>query len=202
MIFWFLAHLLLKKIGQIKWNVGHGENHMKAIARLLATLVFTAWTGAANAYYLVYSSPGVVAGIGDLDVGGTLYNVDMQAVGDEYSTFGGEELFWDTQGAFAATIAVVRVLDGGTWLLRPDNRVRFAFAVAGDVSTDDAIVGVYAPDTEGSWAVSSNSNVGYQITGGVMGTAWSVAQVPLPAAGWLFLSAIAGLIARKKLVRK
>ncbi len=48
--------------------------------------------GSTQAYTVVYSSPGVVTGIGNLEIGGLLYNVDFES--GVYSTYGGVEEFW------------------------------------------------------------------------------------------------------------
>ena len=62
-----------------------------AIMRHVLGVILLLAVGSANAYDVVYSSPRVVTGIGKLDLGGTLYNIDFET--GVYSTFGGVEDF-------------------------------------------------------------------------------------------------------------
>jgi hypothetical protein len=139
--------------------------------------------GSANAATIVYSSPGVVTGIGGLDIGGTLYNVDFEAPGD-FSTFGGEVDFWSTANeAITASGAINAILtaEGDVDVNNPER-------VVYQVLWGDGCCAEESVNSSGLWFG----------TGGIpafpnasIATAWSV--VPLPAAVWLFGSALAGL---------
>jgi len=138
--------------------------------------------GSANAATIVYSSPGVVTGIGGLDIGGTLYNVDFEATA--YSTFGGEVDFWSTANEAITASNVINAI-----LTAEDN-----------VDVNNEVLSVYhVLWGDGAFAEESVSSSGlWTNTGGIPAlpyapivTAWSV--VPLPAAVWLFGSALAGL---------
>ena len=138
--------------------------------------------GSANAATIVYSSPGVVTGIGGLDIGGTLYNVDFEATA--YSTFGGEVDFWSTANEAITASNVINAI-----LTAEDN-----------VDVNNEVLSVYHVRWgDGAFAEESvNSSGLWANTGGIPAlpyapivTAWSV--VPLPAAVWLFGSALAGL---------
>ncbi len=150
-------------------------------------LLFVAvlFIGSANAASVVYSSLGVVTGIGDLDIGGTLYNVDFEALGG-FSTFGGEVDFWSSANeAIVAAGAINEIFNFEVEPLPVVNNfeltVYLVFWGDGCCAEESVIVG-------GVW----------QGTGGVpafpniaVATSWSV--VPIPAAVWLFGSALAGL---------
>ncbi len=140
--------------------------------------------GSANAATIVYSSEDVVTGIGGLDIGGTLYNVDFEALGG-FSTFGGEVDFWsDGEEAFAASLAINATLNsiGEELTITVNNSFETFYLVNwgdGDFATENLRFG--------PWVVveiDGPRNPDYV-------TAWSV--VPLPAAVWLFGSALAGL---------
>jgi hypothetical protein len=138
--------------------------------------------GSANAATIVYSSPGVVTGIGGLDIGGTLYNVDFEATA--YSTFGGEVDFWSTANEAITASGVINAI----------------LTAEGDVDVNNEDLYVYHVIWgDGCCAEESvNSSGIWAGTGGIpaapyapIATAWSV--VPVPAAVWLFGSALAGL---------
>jgi hypothetical protein len=153
----------------------------------------------ANAAYIVESSPGVVTGIGDLDIGGTSYNVDFEAVGDTFSTFGGNEHFWaDISSALTAANAVNAILNAQASLPLLNNN---------ESDPDGYIVWTGAPNpgldpvisfiNGGAYAAFAAGG-GYEPSASNSGTAWSV--VPIPAAVWLFGSGLIGLVgmARRK----
>jgi hypothetical protein len=135
----------------------------------------------ANAAYIVESSPGVVTGIGDLDIGGTSYNVDFEAPGDAFSTFGGNEHFWtDGTSALAAANAVNAILNAQASLPLLNNN---------ELGQDGYIVWTGTPNPDfdpvisfinGGAYFASAAGGGYEPTGSNSGTAWSV--VPIPAA--------------------
>ncbi len=146
---------------------------------------------AANAYTIVESSPGVVTGIGGLDIGGVLYNVDFQT--DVYSTFGGVEDFWSSAADVDTAVgAIVTVMNSeGIAALNNGNTGIPAvfFSVSHPSVSGDGQRGLL---TDGVWQVlgccDNLANVkAFLGTTGL--TAWSV--VPLPAAVWLFGSGLA-----------
>ena len=143
--------------------------------------------GSANAYNVVYSAPGEVTGIGNLEIGGTLYNVDFET--GVYSTFGGVEDFWTTSSeSFAAATAIVDVLNAeGDPVVNNASVDGYVFGdpvlftVANAVDTGSGGVFFYAPD---DWTATACC------VGPIYRTAWSVAAVPVPAAVWLFASGL------------
>lgn len=161
---------------------------------LLAITCLTLSIGA-NAAYVVESAPGVATGIGNLEIDGTFYNVDFEAVGNAYSTFGGSENFWgDEASAVIATGAAADVLtSSGIFTLNNGTFTTLGFEGFGayfpadGAAVERAVAGVWIADV-GDWAVSE----------AYAGTAWSVTTVPLPAAAWLFGSALLGLGAIKR----
>jgi hypothetical protein len=157
--------------------------------KLLATFGLLFLAISADAATLHYSYPGspYVTAIESLDVGGTLYNVDFDA--DAYSTFGGDVEFWTTEAEASAAV------DGINALFVANNVY--------DVSNDGI------DDCLGHGCYTVNFGPGSGVLGYEFGdwlnaccvggsefdpirTAWSVA-VPIPAAVWLFGSALAGL---------
>ena len=145
----------------------------------------------ANAATVVYSSPGVVTGIGGLDINGTLYNVDFEATGSAFTTFGGEVDFWSTANeAITAGSAINAILNLGEGLEFPILLVNNSLLTYYQIFWGDP-----------SFAAEENQGGGsfpWVGTGGIpqeqfleFSTSWSV--VPLPAAVWLFGSALAGL---------
>jgi hypothetical protein len=148
---------------------------------------------AANAATVHYSSPGIVTAIGDLNIGGVLYNVDFEAVGSEYSTYGGTVQFWLTGvdvGAAGAAVNAILNLEG------PETQVKNAFP------DDYAIVGegleYWFTNNPGTGFVActdivcglDNPLATYPTYSEGLETSWSVAAVPVPAAVWLFGSGL------------
>jgi hypothetical protein len=152
----------------------------------------------ANAAYLVESSTGVATGIGNLSVDGALYNVDFEALGDTFSTFGGVEQFWaDESSAANAVTAITDFLTGqnvysiNNWTVATLGFEGFGAWFPTDGAAFTAGPGDWSPVVIGE---------SYAASGDYAGTAWSVASVPLLAAAWLFGSALLGLgvVKRKK----
>jgi len=160
------------------------------MSKVLGTFGLLCLALSADATTLYYSDAGhtVVTGIENLDIGGTHYNVDFDA--DTYGTFGGDDEFWTTEAEASAAVDAINTL----------------FEAHGVY----ALVNGGIPDCEGSpcYTVKYGPDVGvlaysfgpWYNLGGVahgsefdpLATAWSVA-VPIPAAVWLFGSALAGL---------
>jgi hypothetical protein len=162
-------------------RVYQGDFKMRHALGVILLLV----VGSVNAATIVYSSPGVVTGIGGLDIGGILYNVDFEAWGelDDYTTFGGEEDFWIELGEVLDAASAVNAVLSSPGIVGVNNPSLFTYQV--NHSGGSALESIeIAP---GFWGLGNLfSPVDSQKT-----TAWSV--VPLPAAVWLFGSALAGL---------
>jgi hypothetical protein len=160
--------------------------HALAVMLLLAV-------GSVQASTIVYSSPGIVTGIAGLDIGGTLYNVDFET--GAYSTFGGVEEFWTSipEASLAVDLindvlnaGVVRVLNNDSQYFLTYNP---SFSVlAGDGNIDWGVNALPLDFVDVLWVAGV---AGAEPSFHGARTAWSV--VPIPAAVWLFGSALAGL---------
>ena len=164
--------------------------------RILITLVML-FSTAANAATLIYSSPGVVTAIGDLDIDGELYNVDFQSVA--FGTFGGLIEFWVTEAqSIAAVDAINDVLNaGGAPALDNLGVVReLCFGPCYYVWGGDIRIGTTGIRISGDY-INVGDGLGYHEA---YITAWTDAAVPVPAAVWLFGSGLIGLVglARRK----
>lgn len=164
------------------------SNSIKYIFALLVAV----FCSSANATYIVTSAPGVATGIGELEVGGTLYNVDFRSAEGQFDVFGGSEHFWmDEVSAFAALQAMATTLsDSGIFAV---SSIVISVWFPGDGAAVAWICCQYP-----HWDLFIGT--GYSDAGGVGGTAWSVANVPIPATAWLLGSAMVGLfrVARRK----
>jgi hypothetical protein len=143
--------------------------------------------GSANAATIVYAPDGDVTGIGGLDIGGTLYNVDFEAEQSAFSTFGGEVDFWQFESeALNASSEINDLLNAANAIsVNNENQIRYQVNHGGEFSPR-AVASVNASIDPPNWLVSGSGVKDLSLT-----TAWSV--VPLPAAVWLFGSALAGL---------
>ena len=159
--------------------------------KILALLVLSLVGITANAATVIYSAgdPGVnpikVTAIQGLDIGGVLYNVDFNT--PTYDTFGGDDTFWTTQAtAQTAADAINSLLNlegvTGTVLSASTGAI---YEVNYGGATGNGIVTSKASTTD--WGDSQFATGGFHDKS----TAWSV--VPVPAAVWLFGSALAGL---------
>jgi hypothetical protein len=151
---------------------------------------------AANAATVHYSSPGIVTAIGDLDIGGVLYNVDFEAVGSEHSTYGGAVQFWLTgvdAGAAGAVLNAILNLEG--LQTRVNNVYQEEYAIIAGGLEYGFINNLGTGFVECTYAVCGLDNplATYPIYSEGSETSWSVAAVPVPAAAWLFGSALGGL---------
>ncbi len=138
--------------------------------------------GSAQAATVVYSSPGVVTGIGGLEISGMLYNVDFEALGG-FNTFGGEVDFWSSANeAITASSAINEIFNFEPEPLPGVNNFEFSvyqvFWGEGCCTEENVVVGGVWQGTGGIPAFP-NINVA---------TSWSV--VPIPAAVWLFGSGL------------
>jgi hypothetical protein len=178
------------------------------IKKLLAFTCLTLSIGA-NAAYLVTSSPGVATGIGALNIGGTFYNVDFEAEPGGFNTFGGLEEFWgDVGSSTAASNAIGDFLFSQGIAMINNASVPWLGVESFTVwhNTDDGVMKWYEPSTgmyydpfDGRGIVAGMGSPYSDTPGNATGTAWSVAAVvPLPAAAWLFGSALLGLGALKR----
>lgn len=146
----------------------------------------------AHSYNVIYDGSGNVTAIGNLDIDGVLYNVDFDT--GIYGTFGGDEYFWADSGADIAAISIS--VNG---VLNAEG----AISVAGSPSSYGILSETCSPfgcefpvtflnyyNTDiPEWRIQSGPVPEFDDG---LRTAWSVA-VPLPAAAWLFGSALAGL---------
>ena len=180
-------------------------NDQKSIRKLLIATVFkkllaftclSASLGA-NAAYVVESAPGIATGIGGLEIGGNSYNVDFEAIGDSYSTFGGNEHFWeDETSARAAVNAITTFLTSkGIFALNNGTESTLGFEGFGVLFPLNSAAFSSQQGSPGAWGAIQ---IGDQSSAEYAATAWSV--VPIPAAAWLFGSALLGLgvVKRKK----
>jgi hypothetical protein len=181
----------------------------------LTLVLFVLLSGSlVNAATVVYSSPGVVTAIGDLDIGGTLYNVDFEAVGDVYSTYGGTELFWETGGdTFTAMTAINNVLNTeGYPVVNNGSGPQYVVAALDSLTEHGSANWSFLGFPPFEWDLCSVTGcpdpVGfYGEFSPLAGTAWSLAvtaTVPIPAAAWLFGSALGllGLARRRNLAAR
>jgi len=157
----------------------------------IAVVFFTAQNTGASAA-TIHASGGEVTAIEALDIGGTLYNVDFEA--GSFSTFGGTTDFWeDSAAAIAASEAINDVLNNSIY-----EQVNNVDGNIYEVDYNDLSVwNVFDDFADANWRIFLDDL--NQIPSHA--TAWSYA-VPIPAAFWLFGSALAGLgwIRRKQTV--
>ena len=158
--------------------------------KILLTFGLLCLAISANAATIIYNYPGssFVTAIENLDIGGTLYNVDFDA--DTYGTFGGDEEFWTTQAEASVAVDAINVLFNANQSPGVAN--------GGAPSCEGSpcyIVKFGSSDSVGALNFGGWDNygsIGYGSELDPIATAWSVA-VPIPAAVWLFGSALAGL---------
>ena len=168
--------------------------------RLIGALViFFAASGVGNAATVTYF-PGTetVIAIGGLDIGGALYNVDFAANwnidgSEDYITYGGTVDFWegDAAGASLAVDAIVDVMNSLSEnalvgvLDSPD-----FFTVMYDTTydPDGAAVAGYSAGAGGPWLSAGEFARPSSAEAGAFSHV-----VPVPAAAWLFGSALLGL---------
>jgi hypothetical protein len=157
--------------------------------KTLITLGLLCFALSANATTIHYSGgSSTVTAIESLDIGGTLYNVDFD--NDVFGTFGGAEEFWSTEAEASLAVDAINALFTANGVYGLDNggmpdcegspcyMVRF--------SPDNGVVAY----SFGDWY--NIGGIGYGSAFDPIATAWSVV-VPIPAAVWLFGSALAGL---------
>jgi hypothetical protein len=160
---------------------------MKQILVTFGLLCLALSADAATIYYNYEGSPYVIA-IENLDIGGTLYNVDFDA--DAYSTFGGDDEFWTTEADASAAVDAINALFDANSVYGianndiPDCQGAPCYTVKFGPSSG---VLAYA---FGDWINAGGSAFGSEFD--PLATGWTVA-VPVPAAVWLFGSALAGL---------
>ena len=158
--------------------------------KILITLGLLCLAISANAATLYYSYPGSydVRAIGSLDIGGTLYNVDFDA--DAYSTFGGDDEFWTTEAEASTAVDAINALflANGSPGVANDGIPSCEGAPCYTVKYGPS--GSVGALNFGGW--ENYGSIGYGSGLDPIATGWSVA-VPIPAAIWLFGSALAGL---------
>ena len=162
-------------------------NKIKQVSVTFGLLCLALSVDAATLHYSYPGSPFVIA-IENLDIGGTLYNVDFDA--DTYSTFGGDDDFWTTEAEASAAVDAINALfttnsvygvaNGGI----PDCQGAPCYTVKFEPGS--GILSYAFGDWLNAGAVAFGSDFD------PLATAWSTA-VPIPATVWLFSSALVGL---------
>jgi hypothetical protein len=159
---------------------------MKFLLLVSVLLVATMTTATA---LTIHSSGDTVYAIGNLDIAGTLYNVDFEA--EVFSTLGGETQFWTAfDDALAAANAINLVLNATSLTSLPTGQFCECYDVYFGGSSGELAIRSVSPDfhDNGLWGnngVESDMEVSMPLV-----TAWSVAAVPIPAAAYLFASGL------------
>lgn len=164
----------------------------KILALVGLTLSLTA-----NAATVTYSEEGFVTAIGALDIDGLIYNVDFNQPGD-YDTYGGNYAFFDgnNDGAMAALVGINAVLseEGNVSLNSEVDGFSSAIYIVYNASGSGSLGGIFGGVGDGEgWGqtpleADSQNRVAFS----------QVSAVPLPAAAWLFGSALIGLAGFKR----
>jgi hypothetical protein len=151
----------------------------------------------ANAATIVYNGA-AATGIAGLNIGGTLYNVDFGA-NSGFSTFGGDEFYWDTHSEATTAVDTINTQLNANNVSFIDNLSTYSFYTVHfgppSYSTPNHEMGQFGGESTidfynlGAWSAAMLG----QYDGITGRTAWSLAAVPVPAAVWLFGSALAGL---------
>jgi len=200
-----------------------------SVRKLIAVLLILGWTGAAGAATLQYSN-GFLVGVTELEVGNSLYNVTFSSLTcveifngcDEATDFAITD---STEAQLAAASLLRQVFyDGSTLGFFPsmtngcENATSFGCRMVIPYAfgnTSDEVLTIFAEnekggytDSIGSWVIFQNQVLG-------AGNSWSDAtfaafvpsavptpEVPIPAAAWLFGSALCGLVAVARRKRK
>jgi hypothetical protein len=158
--------------------------------RILIALGLLCFTLSANAATLHYSGSGTsfVTAIENLEIGGVLYNVDFDT--GTYGTFGGDDEFWTTAAETSAGVDAINTLFDANGVYGVNN-----YGMPDCLSSPCYTV-MSGPNTGtlsyafGNWINAGTGGLGSEFD--PIATAWSVA-VPIPAAVWLFGSALMGL---------
>lgn len=167
----------------------------KTLALVSFTLSLTV-----NAATVTYSEEGVVTAIGALDIDGLIFNVDFNEPG-AYDTYGGDYAFFngDDDGAMAALIAINAVLseEGNVTLNSEGEGFSSAIYIVYNALGAGSLGGIFGGEFGGEgWGETTIEFDGQNRV------AFSQASaVPVPAASWLFMSALVGLVGKKRLSR-
>jgi hypothetical protein len=153
---------------------------------LAAMSLFLLLATTANAYTIIYSEPGVVTAISDVDIDGVLFNVDFDTIGG-FGTYGGDVDYWagDLGSATAALNSIRDILNAESI-----TGVNTNSGNEYDIRVDSSLyTGVWAITHGGGvWNIGSDPLVdSFSLI------AFSTTAVPIPAAVWLFGSALGGL---------
>jgi hypothetical protein len=154
---------------------------------LVATMFALAALGPPVHAASIHYDGALVTAIEALDVGGTLYNVDFEAI--SYTTFPGDIFFWagDLGGASDAAVAINALLN--TNVPVPNGSINnigvsfYLIAWSGGFAVEGANSG---PPPPADFFVFSTVTEPDPLAL----TAWSLTPVPVPAAVWLFGSAL------------
>jgi hypothetical protein len=169
------------------WPYGIGGRQPK---RWLAIISLLCLSVTANAYTIVESSPGVVTGIGGLDINGTLYNVDF-GTDTGFTTYGGTVDFWFLATEAEAARDAINVVLNAEPVSDVNNASSWVLPEYGVKSTHGTGLGFYSDFDFGTWGPSQGIAPGdyFNSYGSTALTAWSQV-VPVPAAAWLFASGL------------
>ena len=164
----------------------------KTLALVSLTLSLTA-----NAATVTYSGEGVVTAIGALDIDGLIYNVDFNQPGG-YDSYGGDNEFFngDDDGAMAALIAINAVLseEGNVELNSEGEGLNSAIYIVYNAQGAGSLGGIFGGDSGGEgWGETT-----IEFDGQNRVAFSQVSAVPVPAAAWLFVSALIGLAGIKR----
>jgi hypothetical protein len=184
------------------------------ITLTLAALAFVSVTSQAATVILDPNDNTIAFGVEGLEVDGTTYDVAFPQVSGEdfYGPFPpGSFTFVSEAKAIQATSAVIAALNGSTadWINDPSSsstgrsskwKIGYSLNDRGGEDKIDAIEVLFEiPRTEtvGFWALEDNKQIELHVA-----INWAeftqVNAVPIPAAAWLFISAIGGLVVAKR----
>ena len=159
---------------------------LRSIGALVATMFALAALGPPVHAATIHYDGALVTAIEALDVGGTLYNVDFEAT--SYTTFPGDVFFWtgDLEGASDAAVVINALLN--TNVPAPNGAINnigvsfYLIAWSGGFAVEGANIDPEVAD----FIVFSTTTFPDPLAL----TAWSLTPVPVPAAVWLFGSAL------------
>ena len=160
---------------------------LRSLGALVATTFALAALGPPVHAATLHYDGALVTAIEALDVGGTLYNVDFEAT--SYTTFPGDVFFWigDLVGASDAAVAINTLLN--TNIPAPNGKINnigvsfYLIAWSGGFAVEGANAGAPPPADFIVFSTATEPDP-------LALTAWSLTPVPVPAAVWLFGSAL------------
>jgi hypothetical protein len=168
----------------------------RSVGAVVATMVALPALGPPVHAATIHYDAGLVTAIEALDVGGTLYNVDFEA--PAYSTYPGDLFFWPVAGEAALGVSAINAVLNSN-LPAPNGKLNNPIEIAYQVGFSSGIAFV-GSNGSGSEAAEFTSTFNVFASDTDLLTAWSLAPVPVPAAVWLFGSALGllGWMRRRK----